>query len=281
MSALLDPNPGRPAARRELAGFLRARRARLTPQDVGIAPGVRRRTAGLRREEVAVLAGVGVTWYTWLEQGRPINASVQVLDAVARTLRLNRAEREHLYRLADVPALPAEPGLAQLSPAVLDILTSLEPMPAMLTNARYDILASNRGYDHLVHGLHSVPCEARNVLWCCFRDPNIRDAFRNFDEVAPLLVATLRASFAGHLNEPAWVDFIHRLSAHSAEFTQLWERHDVAVPGPRRKHFEHPVVGEVRFVVTSLAVSDMPEHRIMVYTPQDDQTRAKLPLPRP
>ena len=89
--------------RAELAAFLRSRRERITPEDVGLAPGIRRRTAGLRREEVAMLAGVGVTWYTWLEQGRPINASTQVLDAVARTLKLDQPEREHLYRLADVP----------------------------------------------------------------------------------------------------------------------------------------------------------------------------------
>src|SRR3982751_6781192 len=89
--------------RPELAQFLRSRRARLSPADVGLAPGIRRRTPGLRREEVAQLAGVGLTWYTWLEQGRPINASVQILDAIARTLRLDPAEREHLYRLGDVP----------------------------------------------------------------------------------------------------------------------------------------------------------------------------------
>ncbi|HEY2671883.1 MAG TPA: helix-turn-helix transcriptional regulator [Rugosimonospora sp.] len=108
-----------PRRRSELTDFLRARRARLTPQDVGLAPGSRRRTAGLRREEVAQLAGVGVTWYTWLEQGRPINASVQVLDAVARTLRLDEVERAHLYRLADVPALSQDSGRGAVPPEVL------------------------------------------------------------------------------------------------------------------------------------------------------------------
>src|SRR5256885_6022838 len=93
--------------RDELAAFLRSRRDRVTPQEVGLAPGMRRRTPGLRREEVAQLAGVGVTWYTWLEQGRPINASVQVLDAIGRVLRLGPSERWHLYRLAEVPGVPA------------------------------------------------------------------------------------------------------------------------------------------------------------------------------
>src|SRR5258708_27992137 len=107
------------ARRSELAAFLRSRRERIRPEDAGLAPGIRRRTAGLRREEVAQLSGVGVTWYTWLEQGRPINVSTQVLDAVARTLRLDHPEREHLYRLPDVPAAPPPPpaGLPAAPPS--------------------------------------------------------------------------------------------------------------------------------------------------------------------
>src|SRR5258708_18886115 len=122
--------------RAELAAFLRSRRERITPEDVGLAPGIRRRTAGLRREEVAMLAGVGVTWYTWLEQGRPINASTQVLDAVARTLKLDQPEREHLYRLADVPeaAAAAEEAaqVAQVAPGLQRILDGLATLPASI-----------------------------------------------------------------------------------------------------------------------------------------------------
>jgi hypothetical protein len=228
---------------------------------------------------VALLAGVGVTWYTWLEQGRPINASIQVLDAVARTLRLDEAERAHLYRLADVPAMPVELGLAPVSPAVLEIIDALDPMPAMLINARYDVIASNLSHADLIHDWHTVPCEARNVLWCCFADPEVRSRYVNFDEEAPHTVAMLRTSFAQHLNEPAWTDFIRRLSAKSPEFAALWARHEVGRDGPRLKHFWHPAVGDLRFVSTSFGISDMREHRIVVYTPEDDATRAKLPLP--
>src|SRR5438270_9095254 len=110
------------ARRDELGAFLRSRRARLSPGDVGLAPGLRRRTPGLRREEVAQLAGVGVTWYTWLEQGRPINASVQVLDAIARTLRLDPAERAHLYRLAEVPGIPTPATTECVSHEVVSVL---------------------------------------------------------------------------------------------------------------------------------------------------------------
>src|SRR5947208_3743334 len=127
--------------RAELAAFLRSRRERITPEEVGLPPGLRRRTSGLRREEVAQLAGVGVTWYTWLEQGRPINASVQVLDAIARTLRLDPPEREHLYRLAEVPAVPDPAATDILPPEIQPILDSMALVPAAVYNGRYDVLA--------------------------------------------------------------------------------------------------------------------------------------------
>src|ERR1700745_4257613 len=135
----------------ELAPFPRGRRERISPEDVGLPPGPRRRTAGLRREELAQLAGVGVTWYTWLEQGRPINASVQVLDAIARTLRLDATERGHLFRLADVPgaAGPADCVECTLPPEVQRILDSI-PYPANVLTERFDLLAWNRLYDALV-----------------------------------------------------------------------------------------------------------------------------------
>ena len=266
--------------RPELAAFLRARRTRISPVDMGLPPGSRRRTPGLRREEVAQLAGIGVTWYTWLEQGRPIRASVQVLDAVARTLRLDQAEVEHLYRLADVPVAPSEVASVTVSPALREILDSLDPVPAMLINARYDLLASNRAQRDLFYQGHAVSCQHRNVLWCCFTEPEVRRRFVNFDEEAPRMVATLRASFAQHLNEPAWTGFVQRLSVASPDFARMWKRHDVASPGSRTKHFLHPWAGLLRLRSTSLAVADMPEARIVAYTPVDDETRDRLPLTR-
>src|ERR1700761_1079858 len=135
------------ARRTELAAFLRTRRERIQPEDVGLPPGTRRRTAGLRREELAQLAGVGVTWYTWLEQGRKINASVQVLDAIATTLRLDATERAHLFRLADVPgaSAPADCGDCPLPSEVQRILDSI-PYPASVTTERFDLLAWKRIY---------------------------------------------------------------------------------------------------------------------------------------
>src|SRR5580693_5644643 len=163
--------------REELGDFLKARRAQLSPEDFGMPPGSRRRTPGLRREEVALLAGVGVTWYTWLEQGRQINASAQVLDAVASTLRLDRAAREHLYRLAEAtPLLTC--GLRGPVPAeVSEIVCSLDPLPATLTNGRFDILVSNAAHEDLFWEWHSMPCVHKNTLWCCVTEPAARQKF--------------------------------------------------------------------------------------------------------
>jgi len=272
-----DGNGGR---RTELAAFLRNRRARISPQDVGLPPGLRRRTPGLRREEVAQLAGIGVTWYTWLEQGRPIHASLQVLDAIARTLRLDHAELEHLYRLADVPTAPTDEAVVTVAPRLQEILDSLDPLPAALINSRFDLLASNQAHEDLLWEWHSMPCENRNMLWCCFVQPDARTRFLNFDEEAPYMVGMLRAAYGQHLNEPAWVTFIERLRALSPEFAALWARHEVASPESRVKHHLHPTAGLLRLRSTSLAVADMPEARISVSTPADEETRQHLPLIR-
>ncbi|WP_371529208.1 helix-turn-helix transcriptional regulator [Streptomyces sp. NBC_01283] len=263
--------------RPELAAFLRGRRARVTPADVGMPPGLRRRTPGLRREEVAQLSGVGVTWYTWLEQGRPINASAQVLDAVARTLRLDRAEREHLYHLAEVPFEPdrraASP--AAVGPEIQGIIDALDPHPAVVYNERYDILATNPAYRDLFFVPQLEAFGAPNVLWTLFiaPDPVCPLVFR--DEELPVMVATLRGSYGRHVGEPAWEEFIHRLSAASAHFAELWESGVVAPPGPRVKTFRHEAVGELRMTSVSLSINGMPECRIVAYTPDDEESRTR------
>jgi transcriptional regulator with XRE-family HTH domain len=262
----------------ELAQFLRSRRARIRPDDVGMPPGLRRRTPGLRREEVAQLAGVGVTWYTWLEQGRPINASVQILDAVARTLRLDHVERVHLYRLAEVPAVVDEEPAQAVSPELHEILDNLAPLPAAVYNGRYDVLAWNRTYGALLPGVVNARPEERNVLWQVFTVPGCCSALANQDVEMPRLVATFRAAFARHLGEPSWTGFIDSLCAASAEFARMWAHHDVAVPATQRKVFQNVLGHTVPTVSTSFAVSGMPEARMVVYTPVDAPDRDLLEL---
>ena len=266
--------------RAELGEFLKARRARLSPGDFGMPPGSRRRTPGLRREEVALLAGVGVTWYTWLEQGRQINASTQVLDAVARTLRLDQAEREHLYRLAEATPLRTRCARSAVPDTIREIVRSLDPHPASLLNGRHDILMSNAASEELFWDWHSMPCVHKNTLWCCITEPAARSKFPQYDAHVRYLVARMRSAYSRHIGEPDWEEDIRRLASLSREFADLWARHEVADPEPRTLTYLHPRAGLLSLAVSELAVPDLPETRIVVYTPEDADTREKMPLTR-
>jgi transcriptional regulator with XRE-family HTH domain len=262
--------------RGDLAQFLRSRRARISPADVGLPEGRRRRTPGLRREEVAQLAGVGVTWYTWLEQGRSINASVQVLDAIARTLRLDRAEREHLYQLAGLPSLP-ETVAETLPPELQDVLDALVPLPAVIYNGRYDVLAWNRTYAMMFRKLTGVPSPQRNVLWQMFVVPACCSMIGNRDAELAYTVANFRATFGRHVGEPGWTSLVDSLAAASPEFAANWARHDVAAPVSRVKNYRLESDGHaVNLIASSFAVADRPDVRMVVNTPVTEQDRADL-----
>jgi transcriptional regulator with XRE-family HTH domain len=266
--------------RAELGDFLKARRAQVSPEEVGLPPGGRRRTPGLRREELAQLAGVGVTWYTWLEQGRPINASGQVLDAVAVTLRLTESERAHLYRLAE--ATPARPktGVCASELVMTEILTALDPLPAVITNTRFDIIQPNKAFSDLFHDWHTLPCVHKNLLWCIVTEPLARRQLLNYDDEVPYLVARLRSAYGEHVGDPDWEVDLARLRKLSPEFERLWSRHEVADCVPRPRHVLHPLAGELHFTVTELAVPAHPDLVLFVETPADELTRERLPLTR-
>jgi transcriptional regulator with XRE-family HTH domain len=263
--------------RSELAAFLRSRRERITPEDVGLPGGHRRRTAGLRREEVAQLAGVGVTWYTWLEQGRPIRASLQVLEAVARTLQLDPIERRHLFRLAEVPdTAPSEDRGPQLRPQVQVILDGLNPLPASVVTERFDILAWNAAYAVLIPNIAEVPAAERNMLRYCFTKPACCSATENPDDQRAVIVAQLRAAYGHHVGDPAWTGFIRRMEAASPEFAVMWATQDVAQPAQYAKVFRHPLYPRLPMTSTSFAVQAAPGARMVVYTPDDEATRAAM-----
>jgi transcriptional regulator with XRE-family HTH domain len=262
--------------RRELAGFLRSRRERIAPELVGLPPAPRRRTPGLRREEVATLAGVGVTWYTWLEQGRDINASPQVLDAVARTLLLDPHERDHLFRLADVADGSGRTECSTLPPTAQALLDKLEPYPACIRNARYDILAYNAAFDRLMGPLDELPFEERNSLWRMFTVPKCRAATLDWEEGTRRMVAEYRAAMAEHIAEPAWKCLVTRLTKASPEFAELWERHEVASPENLTKRFLHPEVGLLKLNYTHLWLGQRLGTRMTTYTPTDELTMERL-----
>jgi hypothetical protein len=217
-----------------------------------------------------------VTWYTWLEQGRPINPSVAVLDAIARTLRLGHAEREHLYRLAGVPALAPAEEHGMLDPQVQLILDTLDPLAAAVYSSRFDLLAWNSTFTGLFPAFVAAAPESRNAIWEHFTSPPCCNPFVDpLAEVRPL-VAMLRAAFGRHLAEPAWAGFVRRLSSESPAFERMWSTHDVAEPGPHVKVLRYEEVGEIRLTTTTLTVVGMPEARLVVYTPAGEQARQRL-----
>ena len=263
--------------RQELAGFLRSRRERIAPEQVGLPPAARRRTPGLRREEVATLAGVGVTWYTWLEQGRDINASPQVLDAVARTLLLDPHERDHLFRLADVQdgsgqrecavAAAYRPGAARPTGPV----PGVHPQrPLRLPGLQSIFLTC------LWVRLHDLPFEERNSLWRMFTVPACRAATLDWEEATRRLVAEYRAAMADHVAEPAWKCLVSRLLKASPEFAELWDRHEVASPENLTKRYLHPDVGLLKLNYTHLWLGQRLGTRMTTYTPADEQSAARL-----
>jgi transcriptional regulator with XRE-family HTH domain len=278
-----QPGPGRTRAprrarRTELAAFLRSRRGRIRPEDVGLPPGFRRRTAGLRREEVAQLSGVGVTWYTWLEQGRPINASPQVLDAVARTLRLDPVERQHLYRLAEVPVEPA-PDRAEhrLRQEFRDILDALVPLPASVVTDMFDLLAWNSAYAALFPNCTSAPPGQRNTLLSCFTHPDCCHPILNREEQISSMVAQLRGAYGQHVGEPAWTSFIERLESASPRFARMWAAQEVGLPATHLKVFRHPRFERLVMKSASMTLPRPSGTRMVVYTPVDQETRDVLP----
>jgi transcriptional regulator with XRE-family HTH domain len=262
--------------REELASFLRSRRDRVTPADFGLAPGLRRRTPGLRREEVAQLAGVGVTWYTWLEQGRDIKVSDQVLDAISRTLLLDGDEKAHLYTLAGSTTVPDRSDCSIVSDSTLKVLEHLEPYPACIQNARYDLLAYNRTYARLIGDLDAVPLEDRNCMHLAFTDPAWRKALVDWETVTARMVAQFRAHMAEHVAEPSWKAYVRRLKSLSPEFAQLWDQHEVASLQTKQKRFRNALVGMVRFDVQITWLAPRLGTRMLIYTPADTQSASRL-----
>ncbi|MBY8887861.1 helix-turn-helix transcriptional regulator [Streptomyces sp. PTM05] len=262
--------------RRELADFLRSRRERITPEQVGLPRGARRRTPGLRREEVAQLSAVGVTWYTWLEQARDIQVSAQVLDAVARTLMLDPTERAHLFVLAGLPDPVPGSDCPYLTPSLLEVLDQLEPLPACVMNSRYDILAYNRSYGWLVEDLDALPPEERNILWLVFTDPDWREAVIDRDQVIRRCTAQFRAAMAEHVAEPVWKLQVKRLQQASEEFREVWSEHEVVRPSSTTKRFLNKRFGLLNMVHSSMWLGQRSGSRMVVYTPLDEETRERL-----
>jgi transcriptional regulator with XRE-family HTH domain len=259
----------------ELAEFLRSRRARLSPEQAGLLRGVRRRTPGLRREEVASLTGVSPEWYTWLEQGRDINVSVQLLESLARALQLDDNERTYLFVLALKQPPPVETfSPPTISPSLQLFLDQLGSTPACVVDARLNFVAQNQAHA-VVFGIEERQSERdRNIIWRLFTYPGTKDT--HWEGIARLCLAQFRAEYGRFVGDPWWTKQIAELSEASPEFRDLWARPDVLNVLEGRKLIDHPRVGELSFEFLWLQVVNLPDLRLFVYTPRNKETADKI-----
>lgn len=254
--------------RRELGRFLRSRREQATRADYGLPPVGRTRDTGLRREEVAYLAGVSVTWYTWLEQGRPINPSRSVLDAVARTLRLTPTEHEYLLSISGFgPPQVEAMAPVQDAPAHLQrLLDALDPNPAFVLAPDWGIVGWNSGYFQLYPGVAEVAREDRNLLWLVYTDPTVRQLLPDWEETSARFLAEFRAEAGSRFADPAVRALVERLRSSSPEFRDAWARYDIQGFRSRERRFHHPRHGDVRFEHHQVVPTDRPNLRVIIYT---------------
>jgi transcriptional regulator with XRE-family HTH domain len=242
--------------RTELKAFLRARRAALPPEAVGLPRGQRRLTPGLRREEVAALAEVGVTWYTWLEQGRAINVSAAALTRIAQALRLSPTDEAYLFHLAGLPHAEPVARRIVLSPSLQGLL-DLYQAPAFVIDPVFDVLAYNAMADRLYQFGDFRGRFARNHLWNAFMNPARRRLYAPCFEPGMLnLLGVFRMNHAAHPDDPRFDTLIEALAEASPDFVELWQRHEVAPLRAWDAHFRHPDFGEVRIHSNRLPLRD-------------------------
>jgi transcriptional regulator with XRE-family HTH domain len=244
----------------------------LVRADLGLPALGRSRTAGLRREEVSYLSGVSVTWYTWLEQGRDINPSREVLDALARTLRLSPAEHAYVLSLAgySAPTPVADAGPREAPGSVQRLLGSLATSPAFALTASWGIVGWNAAYQALFPPIGEVTFEDRNLLWLVFTHTYVRRLLPQWDSDSRRFLAEFRAEAGSHLGEPEVAALVERLSAASPEFPAGWANHDLSGFSSRERLFHSPRVGDLRLEHHRLVPSDHPDLHLVVYTPVDD-----------
>lgn len=249
----------------ELGNFLRSRREKLTPKSVGLPDRRRRRTPGLRREEVAELAGIGVDWYIRLEQGRSVSPSVTTIDALARALRLGKAEHAHLRALtrkADRRAFVPE----IVPPALRRMVESLN-MPAYITGRRWDLLVWNAAADD-IFAFSRLPQGDRNVLVSVLTNPQARRLFgASWAAEARRMVAQFRATHDLWAEDPAFADLLARLRRDCPEFAVWWKAHDIRDIATGQKLLSHPKKGRLKLEYTSFQANDDPALKLVIYAP--------------
>jgi transcriptional regulator with XRE-family HTH domain len=245
----------------ELGSFLRSRRERITPADAGLPATGRRRTPGLRREELALLAGISATWLTHLEQGRDVRPSRQVLDALIRALRLSGAEQEHLLRLAGGAVTLEQDAPEEVAPEVAGVPALLGDNPAYVTGICYDLLATNDAAAELFRGI----APGDNVVRWMLTEPAAREVLVDWEREARNIVARLRAIAGRHPGHPRVTRLVAELTAASPEVREWWPQYDIQFSHAGRKRFRHPRLGVITASHAAFHVAERPEQTLVVY----------------
>jgi transcriptional regulator with XRE-family HTH domain len=269
---------------KELADFLKTRRLRLTPQAAGLPlQSARRRTKGLRREEVAALSGVSLAWYTYLEQGRPIRVSAQVLDSLARTLQLDHDERSYLFALAS-QLLKADPSSEEdeVPASLQSMIDRMVDCPAYLIGRRWDVLAWNRLACEVFGDFAAMDPLDRNLVWRTFMDPDYRRLFVNWETIGKRLLAHVRILYAKNITDPWYNDMVTKLQQHSPEFREWWQQHEVfGIPAGKKEIF-HTKAGQLCLNYHSFSPAEQPDWTLTVFIPDpstDTEEKLKMLLP--
>lgn len=258
--------------RKELGEFLQALRQRGTPEEYGFPAGQRRRTKGLRREEVAQLAGISATWYTWIEQGREVNVSSEALDRLAQALKLSRSERTYLFDMADRrDPRGTETEADQVPETLVGMLDNIS-IPAYIMGRTWDVLAWNRPAEALFSGwLDKLTAggPAPNLLRFVFQNPEARQFVVNWEVRARRLVAEFRADCRGRLEEPELQRLVNELSQASADFERFWKQHDVLERQGGQRAFNHPKKGNINFQQVTLRPVEQEQLKLVLLSPDE------------
>lgn len=264
-----------------LSAFIKAQRAKITPESVGLPPGARRRTPGLRREEVAQLAGVSPTWYTWLEQGRDIQVSSSVLDSIANVLQMNADERKYLFSLAlesgPMASLKQEENPPEISPSLQKILQELVFCPTIISDRRCQIVGWNQAASHVFLNFEQIPVEERNMIRLLFTRKEFQRLAVNWEHFASGFLAIFRAYYGQYVEDEWYEQFLSEMRSVHPAFQPLWEESKVSSSPEVLIEFRHAKAGKMLFHLTSLQVHGSSDLRCSIYTPAaGTTTEAKL-----
>ncbi|WP_378955074.1 helix-turn-helix transcriptional regulator [Pelosinus sp. sgz500959] len=263
---------------KELGDFLKSRRAKILPSQVGLPEGMRRRTPGLRREEVALLSGIGLTWYTWIEQGRPIQISSQILESLAKALLLDKHETRHLYTLAQhTPPVDFPICNDTVNTMLQHVLDNLEFSPAIILDVRFNVIAWNRATAKILFDYSKINVSKRNLLRIMFTNEEYKRTIADWEFAAQGMIACFRTFHAKFVGNPWIEDFINELRNESKEFALWWSMHDVNKDEEIVKIINHPVLGQLNFEFTSYAIISDANLKLSIFTaiPGSD-TEAKI-----